>query len=180
MPMWARYVMNRRTRAWASTLDHPAMDAAEISGGRSQVFPWRSFVRLDYPAFDVCAEGAGEQLYDFIAIEQVLEHVLYPYRAVRNIHRMLRPGGHFLVTLPFLIRIHNHPVDCSRWTPHGLPYFLEECGFDRAGIHTESWGNRACVVANFDSYVQFDRRIHSLKNEKHFPICVWAMARKSA
>jgi hypothetical protein len=91
---------------------------------------------------------------------------------------MLRPGGHFLVTLPFLIKIHNHPIDCSRWTPTGLGYFLEECGFDPAAALIESWGNRDCVIANFDSYVEYTRGLHSLENDPKFPAVIWALARK--
>jgi SAM-dependent methyltransferase len=154
------------------------MDAAEISGGRSRRFPWRSFERLDFPAFDICSENSRTEAYDYISMEQVLEHVPYPYRAVRNVHRMLRPGGHFLVTLPFLIKIHNHPIDCSRWTPTGLGYFLEECGFDPAAALIESWGNRDCVIANFDSYVEYTRGLHSLENDPKFPAVIWALARK--
>ena len=31
--------------------------------------------------------------------------------------------------VPFLIRVHNVPIDCSRWTEDGLKFHLEECGF---------------------------------------------------
>jgi SAM-dependent methyltransferase len=178
MVHWARKVMNGKTGAILAGLDHPNMDSAEISGGRSSRFPWRSFTRLDYPVFDVCAEGHEAGQFDCIVIEQVLEHVLYPYRAMRNIHHMLRPGGTLLVTLPFLIKIHKHPVDCSRWTPLGLQYFLQECGFAADGIQVDSWGNRDCVVANFDAYVSYDPALHSLDNDPLFPIVVWGTARK--
>lgn len=178
MAYWIRKVMNHRTHAMVSMLDHPNMDAAEISGGRSRRFPWRSFVRVDYPDFDICAAAGADNAYDYIALEQVLEHVEYPYRAARNVYRMLKPGGYFLVTLPFMIRIHTHPIDCSRWTPTGLGYFLEEAGFDRADMTVESWGNRECIIANFESWVPYDKAAHSLVNEPKFPAMVWALAKK--
>jgi SAM-dependent methyltransferase len=180
MAYWIRKVMNHRTTAMVGALDHPNMDAAEISGGRSRRFPWRSFERLDYPAFDICASAGADESYDYLALEQVLEHVQYPYRAVRNIYRMLRPGGFFLISLPFLQRIHNHPIDCSRWTPTGLGYFLEEAGFDRSEMTIESWGNRECIIANFESWVPYDRAIHPLHNEPKFPAMVWALAKKQS
>jgi len=179
MPHWIRKVMNHRTTDLVRPLDHVNMDAAEISGGRSGRFPWRSFVRLDYPAFDICSDAGRDESYDYLAMEQVLEHVQYPYRAVRNIHRMLRPGGYFLVTVPFLVKLHTHPIDCSRWTPTGLGYFLEECGFSRDTMIIESWGNRACIIANFESWVPYDRAIHNLENEPNFPAMVWALAQKT-
>jgi SAM-dependent methyltransferase len=178
MAYWIRKVMNHRTTAMVGALDHANMDAAEISGGRSRRFPWRSFERLDYPAFDICGSAGKDESYDYLALEQVLEHVQYPYRAIRNIYRMLRPGGYFLISLPFLQRIHNHPIDCSRWTPTGLGYFLEEAGFDRSQMTVESWGNRECIIANFESWVPYDRKIHPLHNEPKFPAMVWALAKK--
>jgi len=37
----------------------------------------------------------------------------------------------------------NLPVDCSRWTPLGMTYFLSEAGCPIEVIKTGSWGNRA-------------------------------------
>ena len=91
---------------------------------------------------------------------------------------MLSPGGYFLVSTPFLVRLHEVPVDCTRWTETGLKYFLAECGFDPQEIKTGSWGNRACIRANFKRWVRYRRRLHSLSNEPDFPYCVWALARR--
>jgi hypothetical protein len=90
---------------------------------------------------------------------------------------MLKPGGHLLVTTPFLIKVHEVPVDCSRWTELGMKHLLAECGFPIDGIWTGSWGNRACVQANFRNWA---RRgwFKSLANEPEFPVSVWALARK--
>jgi len=49
-----------------------------------------------------------------------------------------------VVTTPFLIRLHDGPVDCSRRSETGLKYFLAECGFDIEKIKTGSWGNPEC------------------------------------
>jgi hypothetical protein len=108
----------------------------------------------------------------------VFEHLLWPYRAGRNVHAMLAPGGNFLLSTPFLIRIHNNPTDCSRWTEVGMKYFLAECGFPLDGIQTWSWGNRSCVVGNFETFVRYRSRLHSLDNEPTYPVVVWALAQK--
>jgi hypothetical protein len=42
---------------------------------------------------------------------------------------MLNRGGILVVTTTFLIRIHEYPIDCSRWTPLGLQHLLRQCGF---------------------------------------------------
>jgi hypothetical protein len=38
---------------------------------------------------------------DIIIAEQVFEHLLWPYRAVRNVFQMLTPNGALLVTTHF-------------------------------------------------------------------------------
>ena len=76
-----------------------------------------------------------DDTFDLIIAEQVFEHLLWPYRAARNVHRMLRPGGSFLITTPFLVKIHPVPNDCSRWTETGMKHLLAEAGgrFTNAG-----------------------------------------------
>jgi hypothetical protein len=118
------------------------------------------------------------ETFDLIIAEQVFEHLAWPYRAARNIHRMLNGGGLFLVTTPFLLRIHDAPIDCSRWTPTGIRYFLAECGFPLDGVNAYSWGNRACVRANFTRWQKYQAWRHSLADEPEFPVVVWALAQK--
>jgi hypothetical protein len=91
---------------------------------------------------------------------------------------MLKSDGYFLITTPFLLRVHNFPIDCSRWTETGIKYFLAECGFDIERIQTGSWGNRACIQANFLNWAIYRPWFHSLKNEPDFPVVVWALAQK--
>ena len=76
-----------------------------------------------------------------------------------------------------IFKIHQVPVDCSRWTELGLKHFLAECGFPIKEIRTGSWGSQACVKANFKSWA---RRgwFKSLVNEPDFPVSVWAIAKK--
>jgi hypothetical protein len=175
---WGRVVMNRETLRMVAALEPERLDVLEISGLRWQhLLPFRSYRSVDHPAYDVCA-GPLPEKYDLIVAEQVFEHLLYPLRAGCNVHRMLRDGGHFLITTPFLVQIHDHPVDCTGWTETGLRHFLEECGFGIEGIHTGSWGNRACVAGNFRGWVYYNRWRHSLRNEKDFPVMVWALARR--
>lgn len=175
---WARVVMNRETQGLINLLQPTTLDVLEISGnawGKSMAF--RNYKSVQYPEFDIC-ESVLAETFDLIIAEQVFEHLLWPYRSGKNVYKMLNPGGHFLISTPFLIRIHDVPVDCTRWTETGIKYFLNECGFELEYIQTGSWGNRACIKANFSTWTKYRRPFHSLRNEPLFPIVVWALARK--
>ena len=135
---------------------------------------WKS---TEYPGFDICSEVLPRQ-FDLIIADQVFEHLQWPYRAGRNVWRMLKPGGHFVISTPFLVRVHRVPIDCSRWTPLGLSYLLQECGFEDKNIQTDAWGNRSCVKGNLNRWRKRGF-FGSLKNEPDYPVMVWAFARKA-
>lgn len=174
---WCRIVMNRETRKLITALDLPRFDALEISGTQWYSLPFRSYKSVSYPEFDICEQSLPAR-YDIVFAEQVFEHLLWPYKAGRNVYEMLRSDGYLLTTTPFLIRIHNDPFDCTRWTETGLKYFLAECGFPLEKIHTNSWGNRKCIISNFKGWTRYIRTLHSLRNEPNFPMVVWALAQK--
>jgi SAM-dependent methyltransferase len=175
---WARVVMNRETRKLIKGLQPETLKVLEISGDRwERIESFKSYKTVSFPDYDSCESTLGET-FDLIIAEQVFEHLLWPYRAVKNIYKMLNPKGYFLITTPFLIRIHNFPIDCSRWTETGMKYFLAESGFDLESIRTGSWGNRACIKANFRRFRRYHPIFHSLENEPDFPVAVWALVQK--
>lgn len=167
----------RRIEAMGTT----TLDVMEVSAGAAwRDMPFRSYRALDYPEHDICSETLDPALdnsFDLIIADQVFEHLLWPYRAGRNVLRMLRPGGCFMVMTPFLIRIHEVPYDCSRWTETGMRYFLAECGFPLKDTETASWGNANALKASLVTWGRVGWR-RSLPNDPRFPITVWATARK--
>jgi SAM-dependent methyltransferase len=176
---WSRVVMSREMRSWVRDLKPETLDVLEISGSAWENFGFKSYRNTSYPDFDICEGTLHDQQFDLIVADQVFEHLLWPYRAGSNVYQMLRPDGYFLLSTPFLVRVHGE-VDCSRWTEIGLKHLLAECGFDLEQIRTASWGNRACVKSNLQlrSWTRYRRYLHPLKNEPHYPYTVWALAKK--
>lgn len=175
---WARIVMEQEVDSYISQLGR--VRVLEISGDRleERAGEFSSYRKVQYPAYDICADPLPEK-FDLIIAEQVFEHLKRPEAAARNVYEMLPPGGHFVISTPFLIKIHGYPQDYSRWTPDGLQLFLENAGFH--SVHVASWGNRACVLANLSeglAWSLYNPLRHSLKNEPQFPVVVWAYARK--
>ncbi len=177
---WARQVVYEECFKLLQTIEPEKLNVLEISAGQKfQALPFKSFRELYFPEFDVCKDTLPER-FDLIIADQVWEHLAWPYRAAKNVHEMLAPGGYFLNTTPFLIRVHEMPLDCTRWTESGMKYFLAEAGFPLEKIVTASWGNRACVKANLRTFPGWARRgwFGSLKNERSYPVQVWALAQK--
>jgi len=172
-----RAVYQAECRRWIEALGPPTLDVLEISAGAAwRSLPFRSYATMDFPRYDICKDRLSGR-FDLIIADQVFEHLLWPYRAARNVFAMLKPGGHFLVMTPFLVRIHEVPVDCTRWTETGLSHFLAECGFPLAHIRTGAWGNRASVRANFVTWARVGWR-RRFPNETAWPLSVWALAQK--
>jgi SAM-dependent methyltransferase len=167
-----------------SYLGPSKLDVIEVSPGENRDWRslgFRSYRALDYPDFDACAQPLDPDLIaccDLVIADQVLEHLLWPLRGVRNLYAMLRPGGHALVMTPFLLRIHGGPQDCCRWSDIGLRHLLAEGGFPIDNVRTWSWGNRRTVIQLLDGWPRMGWRRVVPPNQPKYPVVVWALARK--
>ena len=139
---------------------------------------YTKYTSANYPDFDICENHLNEK-FDLIIADNVWEHLKYPYKASKNIQKMLNKNGYFLVIVPFLVRLHEVPIDCTRWTEDGLKYYLEETGFDTNSIETGSWGNKKSVISNLRNDDKWSRVgfYSKLNNEKNFPVQVWGLAK---
>jgi SAM-dependent methyltransferase len=176
---WQRVPLNRAVDRHLDALDPASRTAAEISGDAQARRPWKRFVNLAYPAFDLCAPlPPGHERFDVVICEQVIEHVPDPCAAAANLRALCAPGGHVVVSTPFLIRVHEEwgMQDYWRFTPRGLRTLLE-----RAGLTVETvgaWGNRRCIARNLDRWPAY-RPWNSLRDEPNLPVQVWAFARNA-
>lgn len=70
--------------------------------------------------FDGAHIPYGDASVDNVICTEVLEHVEQPTQLIGEIHRVLRPGGSAVFTIPWSARFHYIPFDYHRFTPTSL------------------------------------------------------------
>jgi SAM-dependent methyltransferase len=67
--------------------------------------------------------------FDFVLLNQVLEHLPEPKQVLRELNRVLKPGGKLFCTAPLFYEEHEKPYDFYRYTQFAYKYLLSESGF---------------------------------------------------
>lgn len=94
---------------------------------------------------------------DTVVSFQVLEHLPEPSVFLKEAHRILRPNGIIIITVPFMWHVHEAPYDYYRFTRYGLEYLLKKAGFIDITIK-ENTGYWQTSVLKFNYYtVPFSR-----------------------
>lgn len=70
-----------------------------------------------------------DNYFDAILCIAVLEHVENPEEVVPELYRVLKPGGHLILDVPFLQPEHKVPTDFQRYTKDGLVKLASDHGF---------------------------------------------------
>ncbi|HZG36010.1 MAG TPA: class I SAM-dependent methyltransferase [Gaiellaceae bacterium] len=109
----------------------------DVGCGEMPYYPLFAAIAADYAGSDltpgprvryVCpieSLTAPDAAFDLVLCTQVLEHVRDPARALGEIARVLRPGGHAFVTTHGVWPFHPYPEDLWRWTQQGLTALVE-------------------------------------------------------
>lgn len=146
-PNWL--VLRERRRIferWLAQMPSSALDVLDI-GGRIQPYRalltdrLRCYIALDLcftPLVDVVARGEqlplGDARFDLVICTQVLEYVAEPSAVLSEIHRVLRPGGDLLLSVPSACPI-DAAEECWRFLPAGLHQLLNN--FTRVEVVAE-------------------------------------------
>ncbi len=180
---WAAY---ERLSAWLAGRDWTGKTIAEFGHTNDVLKPFirgGRHVMLEYPEHDVQRlDRVADDQFDLAILDQTLEHVADPERALGEVHRVLKPGGVAIVTTPFLVPLHSTSDygDYTRWTPQGMKTMLERRGFE---AEVESWGNLAAAKALLgDMYLTAEDAkrlglgIEAADGEPLYPVTLWAFA----
>ncbi len=112
---------------------------------------------VDNPLADL--QGSIEALpvedasFDVVLCLQVLEHVEDPAQAVRELHRVTRPGGRVLASTHGTQVYHPNPEDHWRWTHTGLERLFHSGGDWRSVTVNPGAGSCACLGMLLTTYI---------------------------
>ena len=106
-----------------------------VGGGPLRVHPRLINLNLG-PYLNVDVVGTAYRLpladasIDGVYCEAVLEHLEFPARAVKEMHRVLQPGGRVFAATPFLQGYHGYPSHFQNFTLEGHVRLFERAGFE--------------------------------------------------
>lgn len=85
--------------------------------------------------------------FDVAVCISVLEHVANPWRAVSELVRVLKPGGHLWLQSPMAYPYHPDPLDLWRFSPDALARLAEGCAVVKCGAFRFTYS--PLVVSSF-------------------------------
>ena len=71
-----------------------------------------------------------DNTFDSYFSSQVLEHVPNSTGILQEVYRVMKHGGHLLVTVPFVWDEHETPYDFNRWTSFGIKELFSQNNFE--------------------------------------------------
>lgn len=84
---------------------------------------------------------------DILVADQVLEHVERPWKAAKEIARVVKPGGLCVVATPGLYPVHPSPLDCWRILHDGYRVLFPRELWHERRLH--AWGTEARVAHEY-------------------------------
>ncbi len=133
-----RFLLQEQIKKNAHYICGRALDVGAGEVNRyGKMFTMDSCIKMDVHAGpNVDVVGSIEHIpfpdghFDSVICTQVFEHLAHPVDSAREIFRVLKKGGHLLVTVPQMNELHEEPYDFFRYTNFGLTQLFTDAGFN--------------------------------------------------
>jgi glycosyltransferase involved in cell wall biosynthesis len=120
--------------------------------------------------------------FDCIILTQTLHYIFDLQGAVSTLHRILKPGGTLLATLPGISRLCTDQTDkrsdCWRFTESSAERLFAQC-FGASGVAVRSYGNVLTAISFLEGLAAHELRRHELDHhDPEFPVTITVAAVK--
>jgi len=125
---------SQRYRSHCRELDYKAQDFGKVTVDQSRGFAALQsnyeYGPLDYVC-DITQIPAADGIFDAVLCTEVFEHIPDPIAALRELSRLLKPGGSLILTVPANCLRHFDPYFFySGFSDHWLRHWLEQTGLE--------------------------------------------------
>jgi SAM-dependent methyltransferase len=135
---FARKGLHRNLAAFAPRIHGKVLDVGCGSKPYRDLFCVDEYIGLEIEGRDKVADSYydgtvfpfADEYFDAVFSAEVFEHVFNPLQFLSEINRVMRRGGHLLLSMPFIWDEHEQPFDYARYSSFGLRHLLETHGFE--------------------------------------------------
>jgi SAM-dependent methyltransferase len=159
----------------------------DVGCGPKPYYPFFAERASEYVGVDVVPHPAADLVgpvealpvddgsFDIVLCTQVLEHCDDPAQAVRELRRVVAPGGRVLASTHGVQVYHPSPQDYWRWTHTGLRRLFEEGAEWESVQVTAGAGTATCLAMLTGTYLEIGLRRGALARGP-----VWLLNRAGA
>ncbi len=112
------------------------LDVGAGRGDFADLLADQNHLELDvypYPEIDVVCDLTQTNpfrasIFDAILLMNVLEHIYDTHGLLAALATLLKPGGILILAIPFMVKMHQVPIDFVRYTHFALPRLGQEHG----------------------------------------------------
>lgn len=134
-------------------LTGPVLEIGSRDYGRTpdlrKLFPQHEYLGVDMSAgvgvdvvcdftqpLDEIVKTIGRSELGTVVMLSVLEHCDQPFALASNVSELLAPGGHLVISVPFVWMVHGYPDDYWRFTPSGVRKLFPRLSFEAPWMST--------------------------------------------
>lgn len=136
---------------------------------------------LTFPEYDLHQiSNYYSNEFDFFLFNQTIEHLYNPFEAIKQISKIVKPGGYVFTSVPTINIPHSTPIHFNGFTPMGLAVLFKLADFKI--IEIGQWGNYNYIqqlwkTHNWPGYNCLNRGNVIINEEKNVCQC-WILAMK--
>ena len=133
----------------------------------SQIQNQEGYGKIDFVS-DITEIPVPDKSYDVILCTEVIEHIPDPISAIKEISRILKPGGTLLITAPLQSGLHQEPYHFyGGYTKYWYQKFLLENNFTdlniepNGSLHTTYFALGSTILKSFLEEIFYNKNLFS-------------------